>query len=480
MGKWGLQHLPTRPRIFSLMLAAFGLVIVLGVGGMLAVFALAVLSLDHKQDDWERPPMIEARSEARRLAEYYDRYGSWDGFAPDPAELERVLDERGWQSATLLDVRGRVISSSQADLQPGELLPGIASSAIDGERQLQDVLMVQTVPVQHKNEQIGTLVLVSDGTMGSSIGSLARGVIAAGLALGAILLSLATIFSGRISTPLRQMNAAAMAMAEGDLHVRVQPGTVREVADLALSFNQMADALEHADQQRRQLTADVAHELRTPLSIIKGRLEGVQDGIYLPDAEQIAGLLGEVALLERLIEDLRLLALADAGQLALYLEPTAPTQLLHEAARSFVGEATERGVTLRVEAGEDLPDLLVDGQRIAQVLRNLVSNALRHTPTGGVVVLAAVGPEPDDPGKPALVRFSVRDTGVGISPEELPQIFERFYRADRSRSRSSGGAGLGLAITRRIVEAHGGRAWAESVPGRGTTINFSLPLVRDD
>lgn len=330
-------------------------------------------------------------------------------------------------------------------------------------------MTVRSVPITLRGEQVGALVLVYRGAPGEQPRAdlLARGILGAGAALAAILIALAAFFSSRISTPLRQLDAAARSMAAGNLQVRVQPGLVREVADLARSFNQMADALEESDRQRRQLTADVAHELRTPLSIIKGRLEGIQDGVYRAEAEQIDGLLDKVALLERLVEDLRLLALADTGQLALHVEPVIPARLLEDARASFAHQAAERNITMRVET-ETVPELNADPQRIAQVLGNLVSNALRHTPPGGVVTLAVRA-------GPSEALFEVRDTGTGIAPEDLPRIFDRFYRADPSRARASGGAGLGLAIARRIVEAHGGRIWAESTPGQGTTVRFTLP-----
>jgi signal transduction histidine kinase len=208
--------------------------------------------------------------------------------------------------------------------------------------------------------------------------------------------------------------------------------------------------------------------------VIKGRLEGVQDGVYQADEEQIAGLLGEVALLERLIEDLRLLALADAGQLALYPEPTDVAQLLRDTARSFAPEAAARAVALQVEPAAALPELLADPQRLAQVLGNLVSNALRHTSADGTVRISA---QATDPGG---VIFVVSDSGSGISADDLPHIFDRFYRADRARTRTRGGAGLGLAIARRLVEAHGGQIWAVSTPGEGTTISFALPAEPPD
>ncbi|HYP18853.1 MAG TPA: HAMP domain-containing sensor histidine kinase [Chloroflexia bacterium] len=301
-----------------------------------------------------------------------------------------------------------------------------------------------------------------------------RGLVSAGLALAAVLLGGATFFSSRVSRPITRLTRAAQTMASGNLDVRVQNFGVREIDDLAEAFNTMASSLAAVDRQRRQLTADVAHELRTPLSIIRGRLEGMQDGVYSAGPEQLAALLAETALMERLIEDLRLLALADAGQLPLYPETFSPAQLLDSLARSFSPQAEKGNVNLRVTAAPGLPELWADPQRISQVLGNLVTNALRYTPPGGTITLSAwydfVAGQPQ-------VCMAVSDTGTGIAPEDLPHVFDRFWRADRSRSRSSGGAGLGLAIAKRIIDAHQGRVWAYSDPGHGTTVAFSLPLA---
>ncbi|GAB4445770.1 MAG: ATP-binding protein [Chloroflexi bacterium OHK40] len=471
-----------RPRIFSLMLTAFALVIVLGIGGMLSFFWLAVVSFERSHEDRGPPLEMFARAEAQRLAQYYDRSDSWAGVDARFSELERELRrDADLQAVALLDAEGRVVTSRGTGLPP---LPPVPPAAPRGPAAIEPAILggpggevtMQTLPIRLRGDQVGALVLLYDGapamTGSFNAAGFARGIAGAGLALAGVLLALAAFVSGRISKPISQISGAAEAMAAGDLHVRVRPPAVREVADLAVSFNRMADALAAADQQRRQLTADVAHELRTPLSIIKGRLEGIQDGVYHADASQIEGLLGEVALLERLIDDLRLLALAEAGQLALFPEPVDPAHLLWDAARSFAPQSDERGVALLVEAGAALPELHADPQRIAQVLGNLVSNALRHTPAGGSVRLSATAGAGE-------VLFAVCDTGSGIAADDLPYIFDRFYRADRSRTRSSGGAGLGLAIARRIVEAHRGRIWAESEPGQGTTVSFALPLGLD-
>jgi signal transduction histidine kinase len=301
-----------------------------------------------------------------------------------------------------------------------------------------------------------------------------RGFLSAALAMAAVLLGLATFFSSRVSRPLGRLTQAARTMASGDLSVRVGNFGIREVNELGEAFNSMAASISEADRQRRQLTADVAHELRTPLSIIRGRLEGLQDGVYSANPEQLSILLDETSQLERLIEDLRLLALADAGQLPLYHTHVHPIQLLRDVERSFSQQAAECGVSLKVSKCEGLPEMRADPQRLAQVLDNLVMNALRYTPAGGTVEVRAWTDGRN--GTAPYVDFAVADTGIGIAAEEVPYIFDRFYRADRARSRSSGGAGLGLAISKRIVEAHGGQIWAQSAPGEGTTVVCRLPV----
>jgi len=281
----------------------------------------------------------------------------------------------------------------------------------------------------------------------------------------------------------------AEPLAAGQLDVQAPGARVRELDDLASSFNAMARALHQADRQRRQMTADIAHELRTPLSIIKGRLEGLQDGVYSATSEEVERLLSETALLERLIEDLRLLALAEAGQLPLYTESLDPHDMLASAADTLADQAKTHGVALGVVAPDDLPAVEADPQRMAQVFTNLLSNALRHTPAGGTITITAAHEPIDsvpqlsaggtardlDAGVSSFVVFKVSDSGQGIAPEDLPYVFDRFYRADRSRTRSGGGAGLGLAIAKQIVLAHGGAIWAESALDAGTTITIALP-----
>ncbi len=273
-----------------------------------------------------------------------------------------------------------------------------------------------------------------------------------------------------VGTPLANIMVAADALAEGDMSVRVAQYGPGEFGRLAQAFNRMAASLEVAEQQRRNLTADVAHELRTPLHILQGNLEGLQDGVYEPTQEQFEAMLEETHLLTRLVDDLQTLSLAEAGQLPLHLAPVKIDELLADVATSFSGQAEAANIRLSVTL--DLPPEFViqaDGDRLDQVISNLVSNSLRHTPSGGSIVLSA-SPLPDG------VRLSVKDSGEGIPPEDLPFVFERFWRGDRSRTRQGkAGSGLGLAIVRQLVKAHGGTIEAASQPGAGTTFTIDLP-----
>ena len=267
----------------------------------------------------------------------------------------------------------------------------------------------------------------------------------------------------RTAKPIGDVMDAAGKVAEGDLSARADVQGPTELRDLARSFNRMAERLQATERQRRNLLADVAHELRTPLSVIRGRVEGMRDGLYEPNAEHLSLIEEETRVMARLLDDLQLLSNAEAGSLRLYRERTEPRELLQTAEDAFDTQAAEAGVAILVDAPEDLPVVDVDPIRIGEVLSNLVSNALRHTPVGGTITLVAAD-EADG------VAFSVIDTGTGIPTEELARVFERFAKSPESR-----GIGLGLAIAKGLVQAHGGTISAQSEPGGGTTIRFVLP-----
>jgi len=291
------------------------------------------------------------------------------------------------------------------------------------------------------------------------------GVALAALALlaGAFVLAAGLVMVRGGTGPLRAVMDAADRVADGDYTVRVREHGPPPVRALAHAFNAMTGRLAHADRQRRDLMADVAHELRTPLSVLQGRLEGLLDGVYPRDDRQLASLLEETQVLSRLIEDLRTLALDDAGALRLEREPTDLVGLVRDTVRGFETEAARHGVTLAVTTGLADAELELDAVRIRQVLSNLLSNAVRHTPAGrGVTVSieAAV----------SACAVSVADAGEGIAPADVDRIFDRFYKGE-----ASPGSGLGLTIAKRLVLAHGGEIRAASRPGEGTTVTFSVP-----
>jgi len=272
--------------------------------------------------------------------------------------------------------------------------------------------------------------------------------------------------------PLADVMSAAESLAGGDFSVRVVEKGDQEFLKLAKSFNNMAGELEHAEIQRRNMTADVAHELRTPLHILQGNLEGALDGVYEASPDYFRSMLEETRLLQRLIEDLQTLSMAESGTLDFNFQNLSVVELLEDVVTSFSGRAEEGGVGLLMEAPEEREGLVVEGDwhRLDQMLGNLVNNALRYTPEGGEIRLSTE--KADD-----TILVKIQDSGEGIPEEDLPFVFDRFWKGDKSRTRASGGSGLGLAITRQLVTAHGGTISVESQEGEGTTFTVRLPAA---
>ena len=295
-------------------------------------------------------------------------------------------------------------------------------------------------------------------------------------AAAAIAATLASILvSRRVVAPVKQMMLASRRISEGHYNERVNvagnvaTGEIDELAQLALSFNQMANRLEQTEAMRRQLIGDVAHELRTPLTSIKGYMEGLIDSVLPAEPDTFQRVYREADRLQQLVHDLQELSWAEAGAFEMRLVPANVAKLVATAVGHLERQFEEKGVALATDIPANLPQVRADRDRIAQVLLNLVGNALQYTPEAGQVRVTArlLGAE---------VAVSVSDTGIGIAPEHLQHIFDRFYRVDRSRSRASGGSGIGLTIAKHLVEAHGGRIWAESPgPGKGSTFTFTLP-----
>ena len=289
-------------------------------------------------------------------------------------------------------------------------------------------------------------------------------------AIGAtiVALLLGILLARTLTRPLRELTAATQALSQGSLGQQVTVRSRDELGMLAGSFNRMSADLAQASQLRRQMTADIAHDLRTPLSVILGYTEALRDGKLEPDQDMFDTMYIEAQHLQHLIDDLRTLSLADAGELPLQRQEIEPYTLIERAAASYTSQSDIQGVNLEVNVAANLPTLRVDVERMAQVFGNLLSNALRYTTAGGTIRLSAAR-------QANLVQFRIQDTGTGIAPEAIPHIFERFYRADSSRQQD-GSSGLGLAIVKSIVEAHGGTVNVESVLGAGTTFTITLPV----
>ncbi|HEY66317.1 MAG TPA: HAMP domain-containing protein [Caldilineae bacterium] len=408
-----------------------------------------------------------------QLIDHYKRTGSWDG-VEEMFESARVLPGggrgrgfmyRGGAKLFLADAEGRIVFSG-ARRPMGEV---ISSS----ERRL-------AIPIEVDGQIVGYLGVVPPGSgihlpapAATFLSNLRRAIWQAGLTASLLGIVLGLVLSRVLSAPLARLTAAARAVAAGDLSQRVPERGPEEVAELGRAFNQMIEALARAEELRRNLVADVAHELRTPLTVIQGNLRAILDGVFPLEAREIATIYDETRLLSRLVDDLRELAQAEAGQLPLERRPVALDELIDAAVSGFMPVATEQQVSLMADIAPGLPSVYVDPDRISQVLRNLIGNALRHTPSGGQVTIRARAESSE------FVMVSVEDTGSGIAPEDLPYVFERFWRADRSRARDSGGAGLGLAIARHLVEAHGGRIGVESRAGEGAKFWFTLPVAAE-
>ena len=334
------------------------------------------------------------------------------------------------------------------------------------------------IPIEKDGLQVGTIYDVnrfaSDGRLprlspeSFFLRNVNQATGVAALIAALLALVLGILLSRALTRPLRELTSATEMMSSGQLGAQVNVYSQDEIGKLASSFNQMSSELAEASRLRKQMTADIAHDLRTPLTVLRGYTEGLSDGSIQGRQKLYELLHQEVAHLQRLVEDLRTLSLADAGELPLSKRAVDPKALLERAGLAHVVSARQKNISLRVEAPDSLPSVAVDVERMTQVLNNLVTNALRFSSEGQIVLSASNGKN--------WVNLQVTDSGAGIAQEELRQIFDRFYKVDRSRHRDGQSqSGLGLAIAKAIVEAHSGTIVAESTLGEGTRFTIRLP-----
>jgi signal transduction histidine kinase len=406
----------------------------------------------------------EAELLAPILAEYYSLNGGWEGI---DGFINSLLAPRAWRRGfgiimrqtriIVADEKGVIVADSAGEMKGKRLSPAELSLG---------------APIVVGNDLVGT-VLVAWGRQivwgqveESFLANVRRSLFL--VILGGCLLAvvIGAIMAYQITHPLRELRQAAAEIASGNLGKRVQIRGEDEVAELARSFNEMAEALQQQEEKRRQLLADIAHELRTPLSVMRGHLEALLDGLYPLDSEHLTPVYNETLLLQRLVEDLRTISLAEAGKLPLEKTQFDLTELIKEILEMAEAVANEKGLNLQCFVEEHLP-IYADRQRIGQVIHNILSNAFNFTPEGGVVTIRARKVD-------SKVEIAISDTGPGIPPEDLPHIFDRFWRKEPSRSRATGGSGLGLSIAKELVEAHGGTIEVQSTVGKGTTFTIRL------
>lgn len=409
----------------------------------------------------------EQQSLADNLIVYYQANGSWAGVGNDITFLQSSPPLRqvgghnipiGGSPFTLVGQDRVVIYSNQ----PDEIGHTLNKSNLTG-----------AISLQVNNQTIGWLVLTPvsrNFTPNTPEANFLRNVNSATLLSASVAVLLALCLGGLLAftmtRSLRDLTEVTVEIARGRFGKQVKVRSKDEIGKLASSFNQMSLDLEKATKARQQMTADIAHDLRSPLSVITGYAEALSDN-KLPGNQEVYNiLLQETKHLDHLVDDLRLLSLADAGELSLSLQPTRPHALLERVVARHTATAKQRQITLLIDAEEDLPLVNVDVERMSQVLDNLILNAFRYTPEGGKVLLGAYAAD-------GVVQIKVKDTGRGITAEDLPHIFDRFYRGDKSRQHN-GESGLGLAIAKSMVEAHGGKISVESAPGQGAEFTISL------
>jgi signal transduction histidine kinase len=406
--------------------------------------------------DQNRPGLVGA------FSTYYRQHGSWEGIGNELAVPQQtpMMGSPQIQHGpyTLVDPStDRVLLAGEGYQVGSAVTPEDRSNGI---------------PIRSGNQTVGILLINRPvyriGTPGTAfLDRVNLQTVLGGLAAIALALLLAVFLSQTLTRPIRELTVATQAVTSGGPAQQVPVRSRDELGQLAHSFNRMSSDLARSLALRRQMTADIAHELRTPISIILGHAEAVHDGVLPPSAETFEIVREEAERLEHLVEDLRTLSMADAGELKLSMQPHTVEELLRGAERVYAHQARQKQIAVSIQADAGLPEIKVDAKRMQEVLVNILDNALRYTPKGGQITMSAVRAGGE-------IEIRIQDTGPGIAPNELDKVFERFYRTETSRTREEGGSGLGFAIARSLVERHNGRIWAQSQPGQGLTVIIRL------
>lgn len=449
--------------------------------GVIALIVRSSTEHSFRQYLNQRDASVFSENSIAALEAYYAANGTWAGaedLLPGPKGSGRgggqgaggqgSGGQGGGGATTLLaDADGVVIVSTDADR---------IGTRLDGD------LLDRAVALEVAGQRVGWLAQDTPGAqaLGAAendfLDDAARGLVLAAIGAAVLAVLVGAALAWQLSRPMRALTTATHDLAAGALGRQVTVGGTVEVNDLARAFNTMSRDLAQGEALRRRMAADIAHELRTPVSVLRGHLEAMLDGVFPLDVERLAVAYDRTLHLTRLVDDLRVLTRAEAGQLPLERVLTAPTDIVTRAMESFAPLALDVSITLQQEVAPDLPAVYVDHDRLQQVLGNLLTNALRHTPEGGTITLRAqpsVGTQ-SAVRVPVGVRFAVSNTGSELTAEQAARVFDPFWRAEDARERDKGGSGLGLAITRQLVLLHGGRITVESRAGV-TTFLIDLP-----
>jgi len=438
----------------SQLIASFVLVIVVSIG--LTYFFVNRGIGNEIQDFEQHDQQIELTRMESLLSRYYADEGEWSGVHLLVENMGALYGKR----IVLADENEIVVADSEGELAGEDFL-------LDWPN--------KTLLKQESDEVIGTVYVSPEASVGYALaqrlaGSTRLVLLWGGLLASAVAIVLAFVLSRRVSAPVAALTTAARRLGNGDFSQRIGLKTRGELGELTQAFNFMASDLERAEKLRQNVVADTAHELRTPLSNIRGYVEAMRDGLVKADTDALHSLDEEVNLLSRLVGDLQELALADAGELKLVCQAEDIGSLINQTVAAEQARALAKGISVSVDLAAGLPLVNIDAHRISQVLRNILENAVDHTTQGDSITVSA-----EQQG--SWVQISVIDTGEGIPVEHLPNIFERFYRVDRSRTRATGGRGLGLTIAKYLVEAHAGKIEVRSELGKGSHFTFTVPVV---